>query len=59
MIFLNSESSAVALVFYLSFSGSSMKSGVLTEEKPRESGIYFEIFEKNTIFNEHPILTPI
>ena len=34
MIFLNSASSAAALVFYLSLSGRSIKSGVHKEEKP-------------------------
>ena len=36
-----------------------MKSGVHTEKKRErpESGIYFEIFEKNTILNEHPLNT--
>ena len=55
--FLNSASSAAALVFYLSFSGPSMKSGANTEknrERP-ESRIYFEILEKTTC-NEHPVL---
>ena len=49
MIFINSASSSAALVFYLPFSGPSMKSDVHTEEKKRErpeSGIYF---------NEHPV----
>ena len=39
VIFLNSASSAAALVFYLPFSGPSMKSGVHTEEKPREARV--------------------
>ena len=57
MIFLNSASSAAALVFYLPFSGPSMKSGVHTEERP-ESGIYFKIIEKiqylmNTLYVKH------
>ena len=50
VIFLNSASSAEAL--NLPISGPSMKSDVHTEEKKRErpeSGIYFNIFEKNTI----------
>ena len=54
MIFVISVRSAAALVFYLPFSGPSMKYGVHTEEKP-ESGIYFKIFEKNTISNKHPV----
>ena len=31
-----------------------------TEEKPRreQSGIYFKIYEKYTIFNEHPVYEP-
>ena len=48
--FLNSAHSAAALVFYLP--------GVCTHtdiEKKTESGIYIKIFEKNTIFNEHPV----
>ena len=45
MIFLNSAIPAAELVFYLPFSGPSMKSGVNTEEKLKESGI----------FNEHPV----
>ena len=36
VIYLNSASSAAALVFYLLYSGPSMKSGVHTEEKPKE-----------------------
>ena len=53
VIFLNSVSSAAALVFYLPFSGSSDPH---TKGKPREAkvrNIIFKIFEKNTIFNEH------
>ena len=55
--FLNSASSAAALVFYLPFSGPSMKSGVHTEEKPREERVrnLFRFFRKNTRFNEHPV----
>ena len=37
LIFLNSASTAAALVFYLAFSGPSMKSGVHTEGKSREA----------------------
>ena len=44
VIFLNCASSAAALVFYLPFSGPSMKSGVHIEEKPKYT--YIEIFEK-------------
>ena len=53
MIFLNSASSAAALVFYLP--------GVFTRtdtEGKKQKGIgpeYFKIFPKNTIFNEHPV----
>ena len=50
VIFLNSASSAVALVFYLSFGGPSMKPGVHTEEKPREARVrnIFQNLRKNT-----------
>ena len=44
VIFLNSDSSAAVLVFYLSFSGPSMRSGVHTEEQPREARV------RNTFF---------
>ena len=49
MIFLNSVSSAAALVFYLP--------GVCThtETEGKQSPKYFQIFEINTIFNEHPV----
>ena len=53
VIFLNSASSAAALVFYLPFSGLSMKSGVHNKEKPREArgrNIFWN-FRKNTIFD--------
>ena len=43
VIFLNSASSAAALVFYLPFSGSSIK---CTHRERPESGIYSKIFEK-------------
>ena len=51
-----SVTSAAALVFDLSSGGQIMKSGVhtLTPRENRErpgSRIYFQIFEKNTIFN--------
>ena len=50
LIFLNSTSFAAALVFYLSFRGPSMKSGVHTEEKPRGARVrnVFENFRKKT-----------
>ena len=55
VIFLNSASSAAALDFYLP--------GVCTvhwhrgenRERP-ESGIFYNLRKKNTIFNEHPVL---
>ena len=49
MIFLNSASSAAALVFYLP--------GVCThtDTKGKQRKEYFKIFGKNTIFNEHPV----
>ena len=49
MIFLNSASSAAALVFYLP--------GVCThtDTEGKQSLEYFKIFGKNTIFNEHPV----
>ena len=58
MIFLNSASSAAALVFCLPFSGPGMKPGVYTPRENRErpeSGKYFKIFEKSTIFSEHRV----
>ena len=50
MIFLNSVSSAAALVFYLP--------GVCThtDTEGKQSQEYFKIFGKNTIFNEHPVV---
>ena len=59
-IFLNSASSADALVFYLPSGGPSVKSRVhllISREKREspESGIYSKSSEKNTIFNEHPV----
>ena len=47
MIFLNSASSAAALVFYLP--------GVCThtDTEGKQSPEYFNILRKNTIFNEH------
>ena len=51
MIFLNSASSAAALVFYLPLSGPSMKPGVHSEEKTE----YTLKFSKQTLFNEHPV----
>ena len=50
VIFLNSASYDAALVFDLP-----LCTHTDTEGKPRESGIYFKIFDKNTIFNEHPV----
>ena len=50
LIFLNSASSAAAQVFYLP--------GVCVHTlTPRENrfGNFLKIFEKNTIFNEHPV----
>ena len=49
MIFLNSASSALALVFYLP--------GVCThtDTKGKQSPEFSKIFGKNTIFNEHPV----
>ena len=49
MIFLNSASSAVALLFYLP--------GVCTHTDPegKQSPDYFLKIGKNTIFNEHPV----
>ena len=50
VIFLNSASSATALVFYLP--------GVCThtDTEGKQSPEYFKIFGKNTIFNEHPVV---
>ena len=50
MIFLNSASSAAALVFYLP--------GVCThtDTEGKQSPEYFLKFSKNTIFNEHPVV---
>ena len=49
MIFLNSASSAAALVFYLP--------GVCThtDTEGKQSPEYFLKIGKNTIFNEHPV----
>ena len=47
-IFLNSASSAAALVFYLPC--------VCTSREKRERPEYFKIFGKNTIFHEHPVI---
>ena len=56
MIFLNSASSAAALVFYLPFSGPSMR---CTHRGKTENGqipeYILDISKKNTIFNEHPV----
>ena len=52
VIFLNSASVAAALVFDLPLcTHTDTTEG--NRERP-ESGIYFKIFEKNTIFNEKP-----
>ena len=53
MIFLNSVSSAAALVFYLP----SVCTHTDTEGKQRKARVrkIFKIFRKNTIFNEHPV----
>ena len=53
MIFLNSVSSATALVFYLS----GMCTHTNTEGKQREARVWniLKSSEKNTIFNEHPV----
>ena len=52
VIFLNSASSAVALVFDLPSGGPSVKSSVHTL---KQSLGYFSNLGKNTIFNEHPV----
>ena len=49
MIFLDSVSSAVALVFYLPGVGTH------TDTEGKQSPENFKIFGKNTIFNEHPV----
>ena len=51
LLFLYSASFAAALVFYLP--------GVCThtDTKGKQSPEYFKIFEKNTIFNEHLVVT--
>ena len=54
MTFLNSASSAAALVLYLPLCRPCTQQCWKTESGP-ESGIYFKIFEKNIIFNEHPV----
>ena len=53
MIFLNSESSAAALVFYLPGVCTYMD----TEGKQRKARVrnILKSLEKNTIFNEHPV----
>ena len=53
MIFLNSASSAAALVFYLP----GVCTHTDTEGKPRKARVQniFKKSEKNTIFNEHPV----
>ena len=49
MIFLNSASSAAALVFYLPALCTQ------TDTEGKQSSEYLEKFGKNTIFNEHPV----
>ena len=49
MIFLNSASSAAALVFYLPCVCTH------TDKEGEQSFEYFKIFGKNTIFNEPPV----
>ena len=55
MIFLNSASSAAALVFYLH----GVCTHTDTEGKQRKTRVWniLKSSEKNTIFNEHPIFT--
>ena len=51
---MNSASSAAARVFYLP----GMCTHTDTEGKRRKARAdYFKNFEKNTIFNEHPVVT--
>ena len=50
MIFLNSASSAAAMVFYLPGGCTH------TDTEGIQSPEYFYKFGKNTIFNEHPVL---
>ena len=51
-IFLNSSSSAASLVFYLPY----VCTHTDTEETEKgKCPEYFKIFEKNTIFDEHPV----
>ena len=54
MIFLNYASSAAALVFYLPFSGRSMKCTQLGKSERPESGIYFKILEKTQYLMNTP-----
>ena len=53
VIFLNSATSAAALVFYLP----GVCTHTDTEVKQRKARVrnVFKIFENNTIFNEHPV----
>ena len=53
MIFLNSASSAAALVFYLP--GVCTHTDTEGKTEKGQSQEYFEIFGKNTIFNEHSV----
>ena len=57
MIFLNSASPAAALVFDLPLYTHTLTPRGEPRERP-ESGIYFKIFEKNTIFSGHPVHNP-
>ena len=53
MIFLNTASSAAALVFYLPGVCTSTDTEGKTEKGQGQE--YFKIFGKNAIFNEHPV----
>jgi len=53
VIFLNSARSAAALVFYLP--GVCTLTDTEGKTEKGKSPEYFKIFEKNTIFNEHPV----
>ena len=53
MIFLNSASSAAALVFYLP--GVCTHTDTPRENRERPESEIFKIFGKNTIFNEQPV----
>ena len=53
MIFLNSASSAAALVFYLP--GVCTHTDTEVRQRKARVGNIFKNSEKNTIFNEHPV----